>query len=330
LSQCRTVGTEPPRQIIFPSMSPASGARALLPLLCLGSALHVPLHSESLPPMKVVGAGTDRRNCIAGARPKKASTGGNADIVGGTVCNDPNKYPFLAWVGDKQGDFFSQICGGTLISERIVLTAGHCLYEDAEANRQLFIRLNVTDFAQEEGILRSVVSWRRHSDYDRKNMHNDIALMLLNASVPVEQVRPVRLSDGKGTFEKSGSKRIVGWGSTDDGCTAYDTQLREAEVPMGEYGEQCQTPGSKVLDKKKEFNVERQVCAGKYVKMDSEYPGCGDSGGPLLAEEDADWVQMAIVSWSYGSPWPDVFTRVSAYRDWIEETSQQLLQEGEK
>ena len=47
----------------------------------------------------------------------------------------------------------------------------------------------------------------------------------------------------------------------------------------------------------------------------------GDSGGPLFvrAEDSAAdaWVQVGVVSWGYGDS-PNVFTRVSAFRSWIE------------
>ena len=57
--------------------------------------------------------------------------------------------------------------------------------------------------------------------------------------------------------------------------------------------------------------------------------GCGDSGSPLLARlpgatagagaggAGGKWVAAGIVSWGFGSTY-DVYTRVSAYRDWID------------
>lgn len=47
----------------------------------------------------------------------------------------------------------------------------------------------------------------------------------------------------------------------------------------------------------------------------------GDSGGPLIAGGElvgiASWVQLPC-----GSPFPDGFTRVSSFIDWIEEVTE--------
>ena len=50
----------------------------------------------------------------------------------------------------------------------------------------------------------------------------------------------------------------------------------------------------------------------------------GDSGGPLVCENgDGDLVLHGIVSWGMRpcaqEQYPSVFTRVSYFRDWIEE-----------
>ena len=50
----------------------------------------------------------------------------------------------------------------------------------------------------------------------------------------------------------------------------------------------------------------------------------GDSGGPLVAIPPGDPpIQIGIVSWGYNcdTRYPSVFTRVSYYKSWIEETA---------
>ncbi|CAH1113149.1 unnamed protein product [Psylliodes chrysocephalus] len=68
------------------------------------------------------------------------------------------------------------------------------------------------------------------------------------------------------------------------------------------------------------LDSEKQICA--HADMSDGIPRgiChGDSGGPLVT----DGVQYGIVSYNYGDcgsvEYPDVFTRVAHYIDWIED-----------
>merc|ERR1719414_1719910 len=101
-------------------------------------------------------------------------------------------------------------------------------------------------------------------------------------------------------------------------------------------GPKCHVPGSRTLTRR-HMSYMRQICAGVYTPGGMMYPGCGDSGGPLLVRNDlakqrgaktGNYTQVGMVSWSFGVPWPDVFTRVSYYRDWIDTTVDDMLAEG--
>lgn len=72
-------------------------------------------------------------------------------------------------------------------------------------------------------------------------------------------------------------------------------------------------------------NITSEICAGG--SEDVRAGVCvGDSGGPLQCQmSDNRWYQIGIVSWSYrcAAPGvPDVFTKVSLFNDWIENTIQ--------
>jgi len=273
---------------------------------------------EFLPDKKVTGP--EHRRCKVTKKTKH-------EVIGGTVVDDPAEFPFLAWLGDRDGTLMGQFCGGTLISDRVVLTAGHCLYSSDMKNANMWVRLRLANFEQKVGIARNVINWRRHPDYSTRTLHNDLTLLLLNESVPAELVTPIQISNGTMPFEHEGQKMVVGWGSTDEQCMIYDTLLRKADVPMGTDGPRCHTKGSKTLTARADYDHNSQCCAGDYFK-NMHYPGCGDSGGPLLAKEGSSWYQVGMVSWSYGVPWPDVFTRVSYFRDWIDATQRELLAAG--
>eukprot|EP00408_Alexandrium_pacificum_P026009 CAMPEP_0171204428 /NCGR_PEP_ID=MMETSP0790-20130122/26037_1 /TAXON_ID=2925 /ORGANISM="Alexandrium catenella, Strain OF101" /LENGTH=320 /DNA_ID=CAMNT_0011669931 /DNA_START=45 /DNA_END=1002 /DNA_ORIENTATION=- len=252
-------------------------------VLALGS-LFTAGQQGRLPVKKAFGP--ERRRC----RIQKSRPGHKDRVIGGTVVDDPTEFPFLAWLGDNDNTLMSQFCGGSLISDRVVLTAGHCLYEADQSNAFLLVRLQVADFGSRGGLVREVVNWRRD-------------------------------------FEHSGTKTVVGWGSTDESCEEYDTLLRKTEVPFGTDGPSCSSPGSSELTADTDFDWRSQCCAGDYAGA-MHYPGCGDSGGPLLARDGDWWSIVGMVSWSYGIPYPDVFTRVSYFEDWIKATMAELLEDG--
>ncbi|HEX2449060.1 MAG TPA: trypsin-like serine protease [Methyloceanibacter sp.] len=69
------------------------------------------------------------------------------------------------------------------------------------------------------------------------------------------------------------------------------------------------------------IDVKRNICAaGKGRRADS----CqGDSGGPLVAKVQDKFVQVGVVSWGHSCAdgvFPGVYTKVSSYTDWINET----------
>ena len=111
----------------------------------------------------------------------------------------------------------------------------------------------------------------------------------------------------------------MGWGQTisDDDHSDSDVLLEvtlpvlsnaDCAVAYEKSGrERCINPGS--------------VCAG--IEGDGRGPCAGDSGGPLVYfDESGDGYQIGIVSWGEAScaqpDFPVVFTRVTAYLDWIE------------
>jgi len=280
--------------------------------------------SQSDQPVRRV-YGPENRHCRLGVK-------GSTEVIGGTLVEDEGRYPFLAWLGDDDGTDLSQFCGGSLIHPQIVMTAGHCLYESDYWNSQLMVRFRLTNFANTTGVKRKVINWRRHEKYSRAHVLNDISLLFLESPV---NITPVDLSLGNETHEQTDAV-VTGWGSTDEECRQYDTYLRDATVTIGPKGPNCSTPGSRTLTES-DFSNDMQMCAGIYTPGGMQYPGCGDSGGPLLIRNDLSrkdtkkktpYTQVGMVSWSYGIPWPDVFTRVSYFKDWIAATQADFLANG--
>ncbi|XP_053698577.1 trypsin-1-like, partial [Sabethes cyaneus] len=234
-------------------------------------------------------------------------------IVGGMETR-VNQYPWMAIL--KYGDSF--YCGGTLITDRHVMTAAHCVHGFNRA------RISVTmldhdrsSSSETETITSKVEHIYKHSGYSPLNYDNDIAILRLeNALEMNDKLRPVcQPSSGESYAGYNGI--ATGWGTTSQGGQVSPT-LQEVTVPIMS-NEDCKKSayGERRI-------TENMMCAGL---PDGGKDSCqGDSGGPLHAiskEMEADNVHqlVGVVSWGEGCAKPDypgVYSRVNRYESWIQ------------
>ncbi|XP_074598084.1 uncharacterized protein LOC141852838 isoform X2 [Brevipalpus obovatus] len=208
-------------------------------------------------------------------------------------------------------------CGATLISERYLVTAAHCVINRFPSSMR--VRLGAYDFSDNvdpNAIDYAVKNFRIHGAYDSKSYRNDIAIITLKQEVPISSgaIRPICLPDARRTF--FGREAIVaGWGAREFGGDA-SKKLRQVSVPIWN-NTACQS--SYNLD-----FINDIYCAG-YPQGGRD--ACqGDSGGPLMLQgAEGRWQLVGIVSFGFrcGQPnFPGVYTRVSSHMDWIaQETS---------
>jgi hypothetical protein len=108
---------------------------------------------------------------------------------------------------------------------------------------------------------------------------------------------------------------VTGWGNMDPYTWygMFPDALQELALPLIDY-QTCSNAWNYPFS-------EKQICAG-YTVMNKAVCN-GDSGGPLVVQKpDGAWRQVGIVSAGQlgcvGSPLPDIFTRVGAYKPWID------------
>ncbi|XP_054735898.1 trypsin-1 [Anastrepha obliqua] len=228
-------------------------------------------------------------------------------IIGGTVVRI-NKYP---WTAQLIRDNFVY-CGGTLINDRYVLTAAHCV--KGQNVKRISVRLLQLGRSTNMGIMRRAVALVTHKKYNDNTLVNDIALVKLSKPIALKDpIRPVCLPNPNQNFDfKEGV--IAGWGLTSqDGDIS--SVLQEVTVPIITNA-QCRNTSYKTMI------VNTMLCAG-LVEEGGKDACQGDSGGPLIVR-DRIFQLAGVVSFGFGCAKPNapgVYTRVSQYLKWISENT---------
>jgi trypsin len=231
----------------------------------------------------------------------------NRRIVGGAK-TDIKQHPWqVALNVGMNGQEY--LCGGSIIAQRWVVTAAHC-FGKAIAPGHVRAKAGVTDYIT-TGVWLDVERVIVHEAYDAKTQQNDIALIKLKSS-PAGRV--IALAASSLDVPVNQPLEVTGWGATTEGGSASHSLLK-AIVPRADT-EACNTANAYAGRIK-----EGMMCAGF---RDGGVDSCqGDSGGPLVWRTPDGPVLVGIVSWGDGCARKlryGVYTRVSAYRDWIDRT----------
>ncbi|XP_043238710.1 venom protease-like [Amphibalanus amphitrite] len=250
------------------------------------------------------------------------STGGGLVAGGiGGINAIVGKWPWMVlfgrWTDAGLGGWF---CGGTLITDRHVLTAAHCLRPEEAGTVGARIADNDLNRLDEvEHQQRNVSRIVRHPQY--VGAQNDLAVVRLAAPVTVTRdVSPICLPPA-GADHVGRDVEMAGWGLLEFDGSASDllqeVALRVADPVV------CETAYRRVPQFESRFPGGFQgtvVCA---ESRDAEpRDACrGDSGGPLmvrLADDTYQLVGVVSAGFGCGNPeFPGLYTRVSAYSYWI-------------
>jgi secreted trypsin-like serine protease len=225
--------------------------------------------------------------------------------------------------GEWDGAIFLQkggrlACGGTLIADQWVLTAGHCVTVGSATGGVSGVVIGRHKQSQtSEGVVITVDRAIRHAEYGRPQRYdNDIALLHLTAPAPATAsraalIKPEQLAQLAQLTTAGGKVWVVGWGTTSAGGSISDV-LRKVEVPLIENATCKAQSGYSGVS-------ENMICAGDLANggIDS----CqGDSGGPLYVRLEDKWAEIGLTSWGIGCAGrqkPGVYTRVGNYIGWI-------------
>ncbi|XP_028254680.1 tryptase-2-like [Parambassis ranga] len=239
-----------------------------------------------------------------------------SSIIGGQD-SEKGHWPWMVHVKVVSNDGKTKWrCGGSLLSDKWVLTAAHCWDRRPEPSlRRSMVWVGSYMLQKESARYMGILHAISHPYYQKMGSGyiNDIALLHLKKKLEFSKdVAPVSLPSADAAFDSSSECWITGWGQIGNGVPLPDPetlqQLKVSIIPQADCASVYRELTSDML------------CAGD---MAGGKDACeGDDGGPLVCRTPGGFTQVGIMS--FGSPsgcglpgQPGVYTQVSNYLSFI-------------
>nr|DAA64589.1 TPA_exp: serine protease-like protein 1 [Locusta migratoria] len=231
-------------------------------------------------------------------------------IVGGKEAEE-GQFPYSVSIQWQLSGVSSHFCGGALVKDDVVVTAGQCAHVVTYGLTTVVAGRVYMD----ESVYGQSTLWEiSHPEYKVVNNHaiNDIAVFTLTVGFDLsDKINVIGLpSQDQKPYAQAAT--LSGWGSTSNSMLPETSDtLHYAEVTV------IPTVNCYALMTDDSTFNNNNICSGPVT---GKISSCvGDIGSPLVQYGNL----IGVVSWNtvpcgtFGMP--IVYTRVSAYSDWIKE-----------
>ncbi len=224
---------------------------------------------------------------------------------GREVTNASIAYPSVVsiWTSEDAESDAYLMCSGTLITNRIVLTAAHCV----NSTDLYYVQYGADQLYEETELLEVAATWK-NPRFSERQLVNDTGLLLLKDPIPgAVTTRLPSVSEIKSMQANKNVKyEIVGWGKDQNGESA--SYLRKAPVD----------DQTNFMKKAKWWRNDVWIAVGKWNSKEKVFAGScnGDSGGPLFATVGSKTILAGITSWGAEdceTAQPSIYVRLSYY-----------------
>ncbi|XP_053072651.1 serine protease 55 isoform X2 [Acinonyx jubatus] len=199
-------------------------------------------------------------------------------IIGGMEA-EVGEFPWQVSIQARNEHF----CGGAIINEWWIVTAAHCLFYEELSPMDLSVVLGTNDLRSPSLEIKRVTSIILHKDFQRVNMDNDIALLLLALPITFSGLKEPICLPRKLSPSMWHKCWVAGWGQTNtDDKNSMKTDLMKVPMIIMDW-KKC----SKAFPRL----TKNMLCAGY---ENESFDACqGDSGGPLVCttKSDKNWYQ---------------------------------------
>uniref|UniRef100_A0A6P7F7W1 Modular serine protease-like n=1 Tax=Diabrotica virgifera virgifera TaxID=50390 RepID=A0A6P7F7W1_DIAVI len=198
-------------------------------------------------------------------------------------------YPWTTAVFQKQGGGFMNVCGGSMLTQRVIITAAHCV-TDATGTKisKDNVRIGVGKYYKDYNDPRDTLAQYSeiqeiivHSRYkgEAQRYASDIAFLVTKVKLMLSKVvQPVcyhNLNDNNNRLTSRDVGVVTGWGYTEAGGKPSDT-LKEVKIP---YKDDATCVAELPTEWSDQYFTNDKFCAGHYNKSIAVCKG--DSGGGL-------------------------------------------------